>query len=137
MTQLIILVFPDENAILFSLVSPLSLSAEAGEAALRIPGLVLGRRGQQRRLQRLLRALLQLAQRWRGAPLHAADRGRGRSPEPLRQRQLVREEGGAAGPAEPVQEPEDAQVDEEEKLLKCWVLAVCVTLWFCLSAGWS
>lgn len=66
-----------------------SRSAEAGEAAFRVSGDVLGRRRQQRRLQRLLRALLQLAQRRRGAALPATDGGRGRGAEPLRQRQLV------------------------------------------------
>ena len=85
-------------------------SAEAGEAALRVAGNVLGRRRQQRRLQRLLRAVVQLAQRRHGAALPASDGGRGRGAEPLRQRQLVREEGGTAGAAEPAQEPEDAQV---------------------------
>ena len=90
---------------------PLSCrSAEAGEAALRVSRNVLWRRRQQRRLQRLLRALIQLAQRRHGAALPASDGGRGRGAEPLRQRQLVWEEGGSAGPAEPAQEPEDAQV---------------------------
>lgn len=62
---------------------------ETGEAALRVPRHVLGRRRQQRRLQRLLRALVQLAQRRHGAALPASDGGRGRGAEPLRQRQLV------------------------------------------------
>lgn len=90
---------------------PLSLdSAEAGEAAFWVAGHVLGRRRQQRRLQRLLGALVQFAQRRHGAALPASDGGRGGGAEPLRQRQLVWEEGGTAGTAEPAQEPEDAQV---------------------------
>lgn len=87
-----------------------SRSAEAGEAVFRVSGDVLGRRRQQRRLQRLLRSLLQLAQRRRGAALPATDGGRGRGAEPLLQRQLVWEERGTAGTAELAQEPEDAQV---------------------------
>lgn len=58
----------------------------------------------------MLRALIQLPQRRHGATLPAPDGGRGGGAQPLCQRQLVREEGGAAGTAKPAQEPEDAQV---------------------------
>lgn len=88
---------------------------EAFEAAVRIAGDVLRRRRQQRRVQRLLRTLVQLEER-RHPPLPAADGGRGGDPEPLRQLQLVGEEGGPAGPAESPQEPENTEVGLSSEL---------------------
>lgn len=57
----------------------------------------------------MLRALVQLPERGH-PPLPAPDRGCGRGTQPLRQLQLVRAEGGAPGPAEPAEEPENTEV---------------------------
>lgn len=93
----------------FSHIASSCPTEEAVEAALRIARDVLRRRRQQRRVQCLFRTIVRLTER-RHPPLPAADGGRGRDPEPLRQLQLVGEEGGPAGPAESPQEPKNIKV---------------------------
>lgn len=64
---------------------------------------------QQWCLECLLWALVWFQER-RHSPLPAADRGCGRSSQPLRQLKLVREERRASGPAELTEEPENTEV---------------------------
>lgn len=82
---------------------------KASEKKIRALWDVLWRRCQQRRVQRLLGALVRLQER--GHPtLPAADWGCGRGPEPLRQLQLVWKERGAHRASEFAEKPTDTEV---------------------------
>ena len=121
----------------FSVFTVSASTAEADAAEVRVSGHVLGRRRQQRRVQRLLRALLQLQER-RHPALPPADGGRGRGPQPLRQLQLVRAQRGAAGSAEPAQEPAHPQVGVNEgqaNLLQSRFSSVLVQILASFSLG--
>lgn len=95
----------------------LDLAEEACEEKIRALWDVFWWWRQQRRLQRVLGALLRLPE-WGYPPLPAPDRGRGWGAQPLCQLQLGWEEGRAAGSAEPAKEPENAEVGWEARFLQ-------------------
>lgn len=87
----------------------LCTTEEARAKKIRILWDVLRRWCQQRRIKCLFGKVLQLQER-EHTHLHEADRGRGWSPEPLCQHQLVREERRPPRPAELAKEPENSKV---------------------------